>query len=204
MFGNLTVLNTPAGTSLPAANPAAAPKPAAKLKAAKPAAKHAAKHAPKPAAKHAAKPAAKRASLPAFYSEQGDSSDDDADDGADDAPNDGPEDGRDDDLFFTTEERASKYGSSPDWKFDAANTPQHLQPTLAIAPENAIGRTFMLPRDYAPFAGHLADEEAGFLGWMGTVKSVVKHSKNKVYSCEFYDAYDDIALADLASCRMLS
>ena len=63
---------------------------------------------------------------------------------------------------------AAKYGSSKDWKFYESNAPQLPPPNLPFAPTNAIGRTFILPRDYPPFAHYLAKEQAGFLGWMGT------------------------------------
>ena len=38
----------------------------------------------------------------------------------------------------------------------------------------------------------------------GTVKSAVKHSQSQIFSCEFYDGYESIELAALASYRMLS
>ena len=38
----------------------------------------------------------------------------------------------------------------------------------------------------------------------GTVKSVVKPSKNQVFSCEFFDGYEELTLEVLMSCRLLS
>ena len=38
----------------------------------------------------------------------------------------------------------------------------------------------------------------------GTVKSAVRNSESQIFSCEFYDGYESIELAALASCRMLS
>ena len=38
----------------------------------------------------------------------------------------------------------------------------------------------------------------------GTVESVVKNSRKQTYRCEFHDSYDDIDLAVLVACRMLS
>ena len=69
-------------------------------------------------------------------------------------------------MFLAAEEVAAKY--CKDWKFYESNAPQLPPPNLPFAPTNAIGRTFILPRDYPPFAPYLAKEQAGFLGWMGT------------------------------------
>jgi len=75
--------------------------------------------------------------------------------------------GDDDDLFLDATEMASQYGSSLDWKFTSRNAPQLPQPGPAIAPENAVGRVFILPGEYPPFAKDRANEGADFVGWMG-------------------------------------
>ena len=122
----------------PGAKPAATP-------AAKPATKRAAKPATKPAAAAAAKPA-KPAAEPT---------------------NAVRDDGMDDDLFLSPKERAEKFGSSDDWKFYQDTEPPLEEQALPFEPRAAIGRTFILPFSYPPFATHLYNEKAAFIGWMG-------------------------------------
>ena len=100
---------------------------------------------PKPAAKPAAKPA-KPAAEPT---------------------NAVRDDGMDDDLFLSTQERAEKFGSSDDWKFYQDTEPPLEEQALPFEPRAAIGRTFILPFSYPPFATHLYNEKAAFIGWMG-------------------------------------
>ena len=116
----------------------------------------------KPAATTTTKAAKATAAEQHDSSEEHDSSKDDAKD------DDDQDDDREDDLFLTTAERASKYGCSIDWKFYDSNAPQLPPPALPFTPDNAINRTFILPRDYPPYASYLAKEKQGFLGWMGT------------------------------------
>jgi len=73
-----------------------------------------------------------------------------------------------DDRSLSTKARASKFGSSDEWTFYDSNSPQLPPPALPFAPHNAIDRTFILPRDYPPYARYLAKEKQGFIGWMGT------------------------------------
>lgn len=78
--------------------------------------------------------------------------------------------GDDDDLFtdpVTAKEMAEQYGSSVDWKFTSRNAPKLPQPGPAIAPENAVGRVFILPGEYHPYAKYRASEGKDFVGWMG-------------------------------------
>lgn len=85
------------------------------------------------------------------------------------------ESGDDDDLFLDPLEHARKYGSTVDWKYyESKPPPLPLRPPPFVA-DNAIGRTFVLSRDYPPFSAYAAAEDArkslkkgAFLGWMGT------------------------------------
>ena len=71
----------------------------------------------------------------------------------------------DDDPLLTVQATADKYGSSDDWKFFTSNASQLPSP---VPVEIAVGRAFILPRDYPPFARYLTGEGSDFLGWMGT------------------------------------
>lgn len=71
----------------------------------------------------------------------------------------------DDDPLLTVQATADKYGSSDDWKFFTSNASQLPSP---VPVEIAVGRAFILPRDYPPFARYLTGEGPDFLGWMGT------------------------------------
>ena len=71
----------------------------------------------------------------------------------------------DDNPLLTVQAMANKYGSSDDWKFFTSNAPQLPSP---VPVEIAVGRAFILPRDYPPFARYLTGEGSDFLGWMGT------------------------------------
>jgi len=63
---------------------------------------------------------------------------------------------------------AFKYGSTADWKFTSKNLPPPLSPPgPPIAPENAVGRFFILPGGYSPYAVYRAREGKDFVGWMG-------------------------------------
>ena len=71
----------------------------------------------------------------------------------------------DDNPLLTVQAMANKYGSSDDWKFFTSNASQLPSP---VPVEIAVGRAFILPRDYPPFARYLSGEGSDFLGWMGT------------------------------------
>ena len=62
---------------------------------------------------------------------------------------------------------ASQYGSSADWKFTSRNKPPLSLSGPPVAPGNAVGRVFILPGEYPPFAEDRANEGADFVGWMG-------------------------------------
>ena len=157
--GTPAAADTPAAAAIAAAAAAAAAK-AAAAKAAK-AAK--AKAAKAKAATHPATQAAGKTNGGFYHN----SSDEDAEE---DAEEDEESDSPDDDLFLSPSELAKKHGSTKDWKFYDSNAPQppSYLACLPLAPENAIGRSFILTRDYPPFATYLAKEQAGFLGWMST------------------------------------
>lgn len=72
---------------------------------------------------------------------------------------------KDDNPLLTVQAMANKYGSSDDWKFFTSNSSQLPSP---VPVEITIGRAFILPRDYPPFARYLTGEASDFLGWMGT------------------------------------
>jgi len=71
------------------------------------------------------------------------------------------------DQDITAQETAEKYGSSFDWKFFTSNAPQFPPPEPVIATDIAVGRAFILPRDYPPYANFLIGEGVDFVGWMG-------------------------------------
>ena len=110
-----------------------------------------------PPAKPPAKRAAAAAAAKGFYQEESSEEEENGSTG-----------GVGDDRSLSTKARASKFGSSDEWKFYDSNSPQLPPPALPFAPHNAIDRTFILPRDYPPYAHYLAKEKQGFLGWMGT------------------------------------
>ena len=62
---------------------------------------------------------------------------------------------------------ALQYGSSADWKFTSRNEPPLSPSSPPIAPGNAVGRVFILPGEYPPYAKDRANEGADFVGWMG-------------------------------------
>ena len=138
----------------------------------------------------------------------------------------------DDNPLLTVQAMANKYGSSDDWKFFTSNSSQLPSP---VPVEITIGRAFILPRDYPPFARYLTGEASDFLGWMGTycmtnaralvcsshypppregdnftafcpstgvIQEAVAGSENR-FNCEFYDGWEELDLATLATCRML-